>query len=211
MVRHTALIRAEDPVGQRVMEAHGNIANASLRSGGVPRWICARLTKKCVRPVVRDQPLQQVQLAGDRRWGVLMDADHNRGTGEAQEIQSSMDLWRGGHRPFTPFCMTETRQYIGAVVRAQEQPLERSGAIHFISIDQHTARGVPLARRLLRCPCDADERCFWKGLRRGNQRQRMTGKAGDRLTTEITDRGRGVAMKCAKQNNSSCAAMAKPS
>jgi hypothetical protein len=39
----------------------------------------------------------------------------------------------------------------------------------------------------------------------------MTGTAGESLTTEITDGGKVVAMKRAKQNHGSSAAMAKPS
>jgi hypothetical protein len=76
------------------------------------------------------------------------------------------------------------------MVHAQELPLKQSGGVEMIDTDQNMASGVPLVSSLLQEHVDAVESSFSQGMRRERRRERMSGRAGKSLTTEITDGGR---------------------
>jgi hypothetical protein len=139
---------------------------------------------------VRDQTLQHVQLAFDGHQGNLIDEDRHGVIGLAKAFKANMDLRIGRHQPCMPFSPMDRCASISTMVHAQELPLKQSGGVEMIDTDQNMASGVPLVSSLLQEHVDAVESSFSQGMRRERRRERMSGRAGKSLTTEITDGGR---------------------
>jgi hypothetical protein len=124
-----------------------------------------------------------------------MDKDRDGVIGLANGFEADMDLWIGGHRPCIPFSPLETCASIGAVVRSQALPLDQAGGVNMIDSDQHIASGVPLVSLLLHKHLEAVQRGLSQVMTRESRRAWMSGRVGDRLTTEIIGRGKVVKWK----------------
>jgi putative copper export protein len=125
----TALLVHGVPARHAVPAGHMHAESATApphESSGLPRRHGGCLAPKGWRPVLGDQLLQDVQLAGDGCQGILIDEDRQGGKGLPDRLQADMDLRISGHRPFAPCVPKGTCQAIGVLACSWRPPVDSS-------------------------------------------------------------------------------------